>query len=159
MHLMKNLTKVNQAAMPVNLALLIARVVIASLMLSHGLPKMMQLFSGEPVQFLSVMGMSPELSLGLTVFAEVICSVLILVGFATRFAVIPLIITMLVAVFYVHLDDPFAKKELGLQYLLTYVVLFFAGSGKYSVDQLLQSGVANPRMAQVPARESARMYR
>ncbi len=152
---MKNLTKVNQAAMPVDLALLIARVVIAVLMLSHGLPKLMQLFSGEPVQFLSVMGMSPTFSLGLAVFAEVICSVLVLVGFGTRLAVIPLIITMLVAVFYVHLDDPFARKELGLQYLLTYVVLFFAGSGRYSIDQLLQPGVV---MAPARAGQKVRMY-
>ena len=152
---MKNLTKVNQAAMPVDLALLIARVVIAVLMLSHGLPKLMQLFSGEPVQFIPVMGMSPTLSLGLAVFAEVICSVLVLVGFGTRLAVVPLIITMLVAVFYVHLDDPFARKELGLQYLLTYVVLFFAGSGRYSVDQLLQPGVA---MAPARAGQNAPMY-
>ncbi|MGZ8545235.1 MAG: DoxX family protein [Flavisolibacter sp.] len=157
--MMKNLTKVNQAATPVHLALLIARLVIAALMLSHGLPKMMQLFSGEPVQFLSIMGMSPTLSLGLAVFAEVICSVLVLVGFATRLAVIPLIITMLMAVFYVHLDDPFTRKELGIQYLLTYLVLFFAGSGKYSVDQLLQSGYERPEMSGLIARGSANDYR
>ncbi len=153
---MKNLTRVNQAAMPVDLALLIARVVISVLMLSHGLPKLMQLFSGEPVQFLPVMGLSPTFSLGLAVFAEVICSVLVLAGFGTRLAVIPLIITMLVAVFYVHLDDPFARKELGLQYLLTYVVLFFAGSGRYSIDQLLQAGGA---MTPARAEQNARMYR
>jgi putative oxidoreductase len=81
--------------------------------------------------------MSHFISLSLTVFAEVICSLFILLGFATRLAVIPLLITMLVAVFYVHGNDPFGKQEMGLLYLLTYVMLFIMGSGKYSIDNLL----------------------
>jgi putative oxidoreductase len=60
-----------------------------------------------------------------------------LLGFATRLAVIPLIITMLVVVFYVHADDPFSKQEMGLHYLLTYIMLLIMGSGKYSIDNLL----------------------
>lgn len=128
---------------PINLdsMLLIVRIAIAALMLAHGLPKMVMLFSSEPVAFSSVFGMSPGLSLGLAVFAEVICSVLILVGLGTRLAVIPLIITMLVAVFYIHMADPFAKQELGLHYLLVYVLLLFAGSGKYSIDSLLTAKI------------------
>jgi putative oxidoreductase len=121
-----------------DLALLVARIAIAVLMLSHGLPKMQLLFSGDPVQFPSVFGMGAGLSLALAVFAEVFCSILILVGFGTRLASIPLIITMLIAVLSIHAADVFAKKELGLFYLAGYVVLFVAGSGKYSVDQLLQ---------------------
>lgn len=117
-------------------ALLLARVGIALMMLTHGIPKMIQLFSGEPIEFVSVFGLGPELSLALAVFAEVLCSILLLVGFATRLAVIPLIITMLVAVLYVHSADPFAMKEMGLQYLLVYVFLLISGAGKYSVDQL-----------------------
>jgi putative oxidoreductase len=45
---------------------------------------------------------------------------------------------MLVAVFSIHAADVFAKKELAVLYLAGYVVLFFAGSGKYSIDQLMQ---------------------
>src|SRR5690606_22017425 len=102
--------------------LLVARVGIAALMLTHGIPKLMSLFSGEPVQFASVMGMSATISLGLAVFAEVFCSVLILVGFGTRFATLPLIVTMVVAVFVFHVADPFNVKETGLMYLLAFVV-------------------------------------
>ena len=58
--------------------LLIARVAIAVLMLVHGLPKLVMLFSREPIAFPSVMGMSPEVSLLLAVFSEVVCSILIL---------------------------------------------------------------------------------
>ena len=135
---MKKLLQVNNAAGTTDVALLLARVGIALLMLTHGLPKLMLLFSDAANQFPSVMGMSAEVSLALTVFAEVLCSVFVLTGFATRFAVIPLAITMLVAVFLIHGADPFTKKEPGLHYLLVYVILLFAGSGKYSVDYLLQ---------------------
>jgi len=82
--------------------------------------------------------MSPALSLGLAVFAEVICSILILIGFKTRLATLPLIITMLVAVLVVHFSDPFAIMEKALLYLLLYIILLFGGSGKYSVDALKQ---------------------
>ena len=123
--------------------LLIARVVIAVLMLVHVLPKLAILFSGDPVTFPAVMGMSPEISLLLAVFAEVICSVLILIGLGTRLAVIPLIITMLVAVLYIHMDDPFNSKEMGIHYLLVYVLLFITGSGKYSADNLLLAKVSS----------------
>ena len=121
--------------------LLIARIGIAALMLVHGIPKLGMLLSGEPVAFPAVLGMSPELSLTMAVFAEVVCSILLLVGMGTRIAVIPLIFTMLIAVFYIHAADPFAKQELGLHYLLVYILLLFAGSGRYSLDKVVAAKV------------------
>ncbi|MBC6491291.1 DoxX family protein [Flavihumibacter stibioxidans] len=135
---MKKILSVNSAAATTDMALLVARVGIGAIMLTHGIPKMMMLFSGAPVQFPPVMGLTPELSLGLAIFAEVLCSIFLMAGFVTRLAVLPLIITMLVAALVFHGADPFAKKELSLQFLLAYVVLLLAGSGKYSVDYLLQ---------------------
>ena len=144
---MKYLFTTDTKSLNNDLALLVGRIAIAFLMLVHGLPKMQMLFSGGPIHFPSVFGMSSGLSLALAVFAEVFCSILILVGFVTRLATIPLIVTMLVAVFSVLASEVFAKKELAVLYLLAYIVLFFAGSGKYSVDQLLQ-----PKPRQVPSR-------
>ena len=133
---MKTLFKAEHHSTNIDMALLILRVSMAILMLVHGLPKMLMLFSGEPVQFPALVG-SAELSLALAVFAEVICSILILLGFGTRLATVPLIITMLVAVLYVHGSDPFAKQEMGLHYLIGYLVLLITGSGKFSLDQLI----------------------
>ena len=135
---MKQLVSINISQKGIDLAILITRITAAVLMLSHGLPKLGMLFSGNAGQFPAVLGMSPELSLSLTVFAEVICSIFILFGLGTRLAVVPLIITMLVAVLYIHSADPFAKQEPGIQYLILYVILFITGSGKYSLDYLLQ---------------------
>ena len=96
------------------------------------------LANGLGVRGAEALGMSAEVSLALAVFAEVFCSILLLVGFATRLAVIPLAITMLVAVFLIHAADPLSVKEPALHYLLVYIVLLLAGSGKYSIDYVLQ---------------------
>ena len=135
---MKQILSVGETSNRTSLALLIARIGIATLMLTHGIPKLLTLFSGAPVQFPAVLGMSAEVSLAWAVFAELLCSLFILAGLATRLAVVPLAITMLVAVLIIHAADPLAVKEPALQYLLVYAVLFVAGSGKYSVDNFLQ---------------------
>lgn len=134
---MKTIFNINKTA-ATDVGLLIARVGIAVLMLTHGVPKMMMLLSGAAVKFPPVLGMSPEVSLGLTVFAEVLCSVFLMIGLATRVVTIPLIITMLVAVLLIHAADPVSVKEPALHYLLVYVFLLFSGGGKYSIDSLLK---------------------
>lgn len=132
---MKTLLNFNNSTARTDLAVLFLRIVIGVLMLTHGIPKLISLVSGD-IQFPGLFGLSPALSLALTVFAEVICSVLILFGLGTRLATIPLMFTMLVAVFYIHAADPLATKEVAILYLLAYVILFFTGSGKYSVENL-----------------------
>ncbi|TGE22717.1 DoxX family protein [Hymenobacter metallicola] len=118
-------------------ALLILRVAIGAWMLSKGLPKVEMLFSG-PNTFPAVLGMSSQLSLALTLLAQIIGSLLILAGAATRFAALILLVNMLVAVVVAHANDPFAKAEPALHFLLVYVVLLLTGSGKFSVDYLIQ---------------------
>ncbi|MFV0269360.1 MAG: DoxX family protein [Draconibacterium sp.] len=120
-----------------NFALLLLRAGAALMMLTHGVPKLMQFFSGEPIAFASVFGMSTVLSLALAVFAEVLCSIFILFGLGTRLSSIPLIITMLIAAFHIHGADPFSSKEKSLLFGLIFIVLLLTGAGKYSIDYLL----------------------
>jgi len=131
---MKKLLNIHPLSADIDAVILIVRIAAASLMLSHGLPKLGMLFSSEPAMFPSVFGLSSGLSLSLAVFAEVVCSIFVLLGLGTRLAVIPLIITMLTAVLHVHAADPFAKKELGLLYITIYLVLLAIGSGRFSLD-------------------------
>lgn len=135
---MKNILHVNPASNSAQIGLLFIRVAIGMLMLTHGLPKMQMLLSGDPVQFPPLFGLSPAATLGLAVFSEVFCAVFVIVGLGTRLAVIPLIITMLVAVFMIHGADPFAKKEMATLYLIPFLGLLLTGSGKFSLDYLLQ---------------------
>lgn len=143
---MKTFTNTNFTTSRVDLALIILRIGVGVLMLTHGLPKLQMLFSGGEIQFPGVLGLSPTISLALAVLTEVVGSILIIIGFGTRWVAIPLIATMLVAVFVFHINDPFANKELGLLYLVLYLPLLILGSGKYSVDQVINS-VKRPVMA------------
>lgn len=129
----------NKSHAPINLdaGILIVRVAISVLMLMHGVPKLMKFFADEPVAFTSFLGMGPGFSLALAVFAEVACSIFLILGFATRLVLIPLITTMSVAVLHIHAEDPFAVKEKAVIFLLTYIFLYFTGSGKYSLDRIL----------------------
>jgi len=141
---MNRLFNTNYNHRSLDILLLILRVSIASLMLYHGIPKLNTFLSGN-IQFADPIGIGAPASLALAVFAEVFCSVLVLIGLATRLAVIPLIITMLVAVFIVHAEDGLAKQESGIHYLLTYLVLLFAGAGSVSFDSIISRKAARHR--------------
>ena len=133
---MKSLFSTSFNAALLNLWLLVLRISVGATMLSHGWPKLMKLLAGN-YQFADPIGLGLGLSLGLTVFAEAICSILIILGFGTRLATIPLIVTMIVATLISHASDPFAKKELAVIYLLIYITLAIIGAGTFSIDALL----------------------
>ncbi|MEL6720192.1 MAG: DoxX family protein, partial [Bacteroidota bacterium] len=93
-----------------DIGLLLLRLTFGGLMIiNHGWGKMMKFFDDAPIKFADPFGIGETPSLALTVFAEVACAVLIIIGFLTRWATIPLIITMLVAAFIIHINDPFKK--------------------------------------------------
>jgi putative oxidoreductase len=120
-----------------DVGLLLLRIVAGGFLLTHGLPKLTTLMGSEPIQFADPFGVGQELSLGLTVFAEVVCAFLVIIGLLTRLAVIPIIIVMCVAFFYVHAADPFGVKEMSGLYLTIYVFLAITGAGRYSIDNLI----------------------
>jgi putative oxidoreductase len=117
-----------------NIGKLILRVAMGGMMLTHGWPKVEKLLAGGEIKFADPLGLGPEISLVLVVFAEFVCSMLIILGFKTKLASIPLIITMLVAAFIAHGDDPFSSKEKALMYAVAFLAIGLIGSGKYSVD-------------------------
>ena len=117
----------------VDFGILVLRLSVGILMLTHGMPKLLN-FADRMHRFADPYGLGSSVSLSLAVFAEVFCSVFLILGLFTRAALVPLIIIMITIVFIVHMNDPFAKQELGLLYLLPYITIFFTGPGKYSLD-------------------------
>ncbi len=115
-------------------ALLLVRLGAGGMMLTHGIPKIGRLLGEGPVKFSDPFGVGPELSLSMAIFAEVICAILVMIGFKTRLATIPLMITMLVAAFYAHWNDPFGRKELPLLYFLVFLTILLMGAGRFAVD-------------------------
>jgi len=134
---MNRLFNTNYNHRSLDIVLFILRVGVALLMLSHGIPKLNTLLAGGEIKFPDPIGVGAVASLSLAIFAEVFCSVLVLIGLATRIAVIPLMVTMLIAILVIHAEDGLEKMEAGLHYLLAYVVLLFAGSGRVSFDFLI----------------------
>jgi putative oxidoreductase len=121
-----------------HIALLVFRVVIAIFMLTHGVPKFQKLLSGEEIQFANPYGFGMTTSFVLATFAEFLCSILVILGLATRLAVIPLMITMATAVIFAHANDPFGVKEKPLLFFMCFALLLVFGSGRYSVDRVLE---------------------
>ena len=117
--------------------LLLIRLSALVLLLNHGLLKFTNLLSGEEIKFGDPIGLGPQVSFILVVFAEFFCSALVILGLCTRLASIPPVINFLVIVFVVHLHDPFARKELPLFYLVFFIILLILGGGKYSMDYFL----------------------
>jgi len=131
----------NETGFPMNaklnaIGLLILRVSFGCLMLVHGFQKVGK-FSELSDKFPDPLGMGSQMSLISAIGSEVGCSILLIVGLATRFAAMPLAFTMIIACFVVHANDPWQKQELAAVYLAVYVCLIFTGGGKFSLDYCL----------------------
>lgn len=117
-----------------NIGLLILRVGFGTMILTHGIPKLLKLLSGD-FSFGDPIGIGEPATLILAVLSEFLFPVLVIVGFKTRLSALPVIITMAVAAFIVHAADPFGTKEMALLYLIGFGAIALLGAGKYSVDK------------------------
>ena len=118
---------------------LVLRLGLGAMMIPHGWAKLSNLISTRQFSFLDPIGIGVEASLLGTIFAEFFCATLIVLGYKTKLASIPLAFTMLVAAVIVHAEDPFAKKEFALLYFTGFVALLLLGGGKYSLDHWVSS--------------------
>ena len=120
-----------------DIALLVLRLALGgSMLVAHGLVKF-QNFGEQSTQFPDPFGFGGPLSMGLAVFAEMFCSILIILGALTRVAAIPLMITMGTAFLVIHTADAWNIKELAFVYLAGFFTLFCLGAGRFSVDGVL----------------------
>lgn len=122
----------------IDIVLLVVRLFIGFAMLSHGFPKLQTLLEGGDIKFFDFLGLGPKISLGLTVFAEFVCSIFLILGLFTRIAVGFLIFTMIIAGFVIHGADPFDKKEMSLLYLAIYLLIMVLGAGRFSIDGMIE---------------------
>lgn len=117
-----------------NLGLLLLRMGFGGLMLSHGIPKLLKIISGD-FSFGDPIGIGEPATLVLAVLGEVLFPVLVIIGLKTRLSALPVIATMAVAVFIVHAADPFGAKEMAILYLVAFTAIAILGPGRYSVDK------------------------
>lgn len=129
----------------VSFMILFVRIFFGALFLMHGLDKMMN-FSQLSVTYPSVFGLGSYATLMLAIFCEFACSIFLITGTLTRIILIPMVVSMAVAFFDIH-DGMMPDGELSLIYLIVFFVLFVTGSGRYSVDYLIDRKVMKDKEA------------
>lgn len=120
-----------------SLLLLASRLLFGLTFASHGLDKL-QHFTETAAHFPAPFGISGEVAVSLSIFGELICGLAFTFGFLTRLALLPMIFTMIVALTTVH-GGSVSGGELAFLYLVIFVLSWFAGTGKFSVDGLISS--------------------
>lgn len=118
----------------IDLGLLILRVGLAAMLLTHGIPKFLEFIGGNMSVVGDPIGIGSLVTTLLVILAEFIAPVLILIGLKARMAAILVMILMSVAALVVHAGDPFEVKEKALLYLVGFTVIALMGAGKISMD-------------------------
>ena len=125
-----------------DLALLVLRLWFAVPLLTlHGWGKLIG-FAERSGRFADPFGIGAPASMALAVFAEVFCSMLLVIGLATRFAAVACAITMGTAFWFAHgmrLTGQ-GNGELAFMYLGAFVTILLAGPGRFSVDATMGGG-------------------
>ena len=107
----------------------------------HGAQKLFVYHYSGVAGMLHQMGLPmPEVAAALAIAAELGGGLLLMTGFYTRLAAIPIAFTMLVAILQVHLHAGFFSQGGGFEYPLTLLVanlgLIIAGGGAFALDNL-----------------------
>jgi putative oxidoreductase len=125
-----------------SIGLLFIRAVVGVVFVYHGAQKLFGLFGGKGIagftENLKAMNFPmPEINAWLAGGAEFFGGILLILGLFTRLASVPLLITMLVAVFVVH-RNAFGLPNNGMEYALTLgcvlVGIGLLGPGRFSLD-------------------------
>jgi putative oxidoreductase len=120
-----------------DLALLLLRLWLGlTMLILHGWPKFLKLASGEH-KFPDPLKIGATPSLSLAVAGEVVGAILLVLGLWGRLAALMLAITMGVAWGMTHHMKLTGEGsgELAYIYLAGFLAIFFAGSGKFSLDK------------------------
>ena len=121
-----------------DVGIFVLRLGLGITMATHGLSKL-QAFGENASGFPDPIGVGPQASMALAIFAELVCSILVALGASTRVAALPVAFTMLVAFFVIHAGDPFGERELAWTYLVGFVAILLTGPGKISIDGAIRA--------------------
>ena len=133
---MKKLFSISYSDNGISFAALLLRIGAGATMLTHGFSKLMT-FAAKSGTFADPFHIGSTVSFSLVVFAEVFCSVFVILGLFTRLACIPLIIDMAVALGFAHHWQVFGDGEKTGLFLAAFLAILFTGPGTISVDRFI----------------------
>ncbi|MDX1955282.1 MAG: DoxX family protein [Chitinophagaceae bacterium] len=134
---MKKLFSTKYTDLSFNIMMFLLRAGFGTLLfLQHGLPKLMD-FAERKDRFFDPFGVGPTASLILVIFAEVFCSLFLVLGLFTRLSAFVLVVLFLVIVFMAHRNSPLSKMEDALLFLFVFAGILLCGPGKWSIDNLI----------------------
>ncbi len=112
---------------PVNLdlALLLLRLVLATILLYHGIPKLLH-FSATAGGFASMHVPAPTLTAGFALVVEVVGGLLLLLGIATDIVGLLVVVEMIGAIVTVHWSKGFDFTKVGWEHPFTVLVIALA---------------------------------
>jgi putative oxidoreductase len=122
------------------LGLLAVRVALGCGFLFHGsqkIPLKWDQFDWGAAWVAKVSSMAPTPLLYAAAWTELLAGLGVLLGLLTRWAGVGLCCVMGYAIFVIHWNDPFAKKELAFIYAAAALLLVTAGAGPVSLDRLI----------------------
>jgi putative oxidoreductase len=118
-----------------NFGLMVTRIFAGlTLALAHGIHKIPP--SDKFIDGVGDLGFPvPLLFAWLAAFSELFGGILLALGLATRPVAFMISVTMGVAAFMQHANDPFATKEMALLFLSVSTLFLFVGAGNFAVDK------------------------
>lgn len=124
------------------IGLALVRIVVGIVFFVHGWQKLFMFGFEGTAGFLGSIGVPAPLVMAVVVtLVELLGGLALIVGLFTRLAAIPIAVTMLVALFTVHLANGFFVSNGGYEFVLTLFVanvsLALAGGGAFAVDNML----------------------
>jgi putative oxidoreductase len=136
---LKALFATNTGSATTSFGVLVLRVAGLSLFLKHGWEKLSG-YSTMVQHFPDPIHIGAHASLAYALFSDGICSVLIILGLATRLAAAVILINVLTAFVFVHHAAYFSNSHLELLalYIIIFATLLFTGAGRFSIDERLR---------------------
>jgi putative oxidoreductase len=83
----------------------------------------------------------PTVMAFLATASEILAFILLPLGLGTRFIVVPLMVTMVVAITTVHWEGGYSEFEIPFLYLIMMFTLFVYGAGRISIDYWLDKWI------------------
>lgn len=115
--------------------ILVLRVFFGAMLIRHGVDKLIN-YTDLCFVFPDPLKWGHEVSLVFAIFGEFLCSTAFIVGILYRITMIPTIIVMATAFFYIH-GGNIANGELSFVYLMILLFMYIVGPGRYSFDAMI----------------------